>query len=90
MQNSGNKKPNFFVVGQPKAGTTALYHFLIQHPQVFLPPIKGLHFFDRDIREEGKRLSGFRRRLSERTLEDFLVNYETVKNETAIGDVTPI
>jgi hypothetical protein len=85
-----SKKPNFFVVGQPKAGTTALYNFLIQHPQVYLPPIKGLHFFDRDIREEGKRLSGLRRRLRELTLEDFLANYKSVKNEIAIGDVTPI
>jgi hypothetical protein len=29
--------PNFFVVGAAKAGTTALYSYLRQHPQVFIP-----------------------------------------------------
>lgn len=31
------RKPNFFVVGAPKCGTTALYHTLLKHPEVFLP-----------------------------------------------------
>lgn len=30
-------RPNFFIVGAPKCGTTALYHALRQHPEVFLP-----------------------------------------------------
>jgi hypothetical protein len=37
--------PNFFVVGAAKAGTTSLYAYLRQHPQVFLPKIKEPHFF---------------------------------------------
>lgn len=31
------KKPNFFIVGAHKAGTTALYEFLRQHPHVYMP-----------------------------------------------------
>lgn len=31
------RKPNFFVVGAPKCGTTALYHALLGHPEVYLP-----------------------------------------------------
>lgn len=30
-------KPNFFIVGAPKCGTTALYHALLEHPEVYLP-----------------------------------------------------
>lgn len=30
-------KPNFFIVGAPKCGTSALYHSLLGHPEVFLP-----------------------------------------------------
>lgn len=30
-------QPNFFIVGAPKCGTTALYHALLAHPEVFLP-----------------------------------------------------
>jgi len=37
--------PNFFVAGAPKAGTTSLYYFLAQHPQVYMSPIKEPTFF---------------------------------------------
>src|SRR6185503_6297315 len=39
------KLPNFFVAGAPKAGTTSLYHYLRQHPQVFMSRIKEPTFF---------------------------------------------
>lgn len=32
-----SRKPNFFIVGAPKCGTTALYHSLLEHPEVYLP-----------------------------------------------------
>jgi Sulfotransferase family len=37
--------PNFFIAGAPKAGTTALYFYLRQHPQVYMSPVKGPTFF---------------------------------------------
>jgi hypothetical protein len=37
--------PNFFVAGAPKAGSTALYFFLAQHPQVYMSPVKEPTFF---------------------------------------------
>jgi len=47
-----SRLPNFFIVGAPKAGTTSLYHYLDQHPQVYMSPIKEPHFFAEEIREE--------------------------------------
>lgn len=45
--------PNFFVVGVVKGGTTSLYHYLAQHPDVYLPPIKETnHFAAADISEK--------------------------------------
>tara|TARA_B100000242_G_scaffold293872_1_gene273457 strand:+ start:1832 stop:2785 length:954 start_codon:yes stop_codon:yes gene_type:complete len=44
------KKPNLFVVGAAKCGTTALYKFLSLHPEVYMSPIKEPHFFSKDIR----------------------------------------
>jgi len=41
--------PNFFIVGAPKCGTTALYHYLKQHPEIYLPGEKELHFFGSDL-----------------------------------------
>lgn len=37
--------PHFFVVGAPKAGTTAVYHWLRSHPAVFLPRVKEPSYF---------------------------------------------
>jgi hypothetical protein len=41
-------KPNFFIVGAPKSGTTSLYDYLKQHPDVFLPK-KELYYFCHDL-----------------------------------------
>lgn len=41
-------KPNFFILGAAKSGTTSLYHHLRQHPDVFLPSIKEPVFFSRN------------------------------------------
>jgi hypothetical protein len=41
-------KPNFLGLGAAKSGTTKLATLLRQHPDVFIPKKKGLHFFDQD------------------------------------------
>jgi len=37
--------PDFFVIGAPKAGTTALHAALARHPQLFLSPVKEPKFY---------------------------------------------
>lgn len=39
------KLPDFFVVGAAKSGSSSLYYFLIQHPQILMPTIKEPRFF---------------------------------------------
>ena len=39
------KKPDLFLVGAPRCGTTALYTYLKQHPEIFLSRIKEPQFF---------------------------------------------
>lgn len=41
--------PNFFIVGAPRCGTTSLYRYLGQHPDVFLPSVKEPRFFAPDL-----------------------------------------
>jgi hypothetical protein len=41
--------PNFLIVGVPKAGTTSLYKYLSQHPDVYVPKIKEPHYFSRNF-----------------------------------------
>jgi hypothetical protein len=37
--------PNFIVIGAPRAGTTSLYHYLRQHPQILMSRIKETNYF---------------------------------------------
>jgi hypothetical protein len=41
-------KPNLFIVGAPKTGTTALYEYLDQHPDVYFPR-KTIYYFCHDL-----------------------------------------
>ena len=45
--------PNFFLVGAPKSGTTALYQYLAQHPAIHMSPIKEPTFFAPEVVELG-------------------------------------
>ena len=44
-----NNRPNFFLVGAPKCGTTFLYNSLRKHPEIYLPAEKELHYFASDL-----------------------------------------
>lgn len=37
--------PNFLIIGAMKSGTTSLYNYLRQHPEVFVSPAKEAQFF---------------------------------------------
>ena len=39
--------PDFLVIGAQRAGTTWLHRVLQQHPNLWLPPVKELHYFDK-------------------------------------------
>lgn len=43
------RKPNFFIVGAAKCGTTSLHDYLDQHPEIFLPAHKEPLYFARDL-----------------------------------------
>lgn len=41
--------PDFYLVGAPKCGTTAMNQFLSQHPEIFIPSCKEFHYFGSDL-----------------------------------------
>lgn len=53
--------PDFFIVGAAKAGTTSLYHYLEQHPQIYMSPIKEPNHFSSDTLLEALRPSAIKR-----------------------------
>jgi hypothetical protein len=45
---SSKKRADFFIVGAPKSGTTALDHYLSAHPDIFMAK-KEIHYFGSDL-----------------------------------------
>jgi Sulfotransferase domain len=68
--------PNFVIVGTMKGGTTSLYHYLRQHPEVFMPEAKELHFFVAE-----KNLS--------RGLDWYERNFAGAEGAVAVGEASP-
>jgi len=69
--------PNFICPGAQKSATTTLYDLLCQHPDVYLPDVKELHFFD-NKENYSKGISWY--------LDKYFSN---VRNEKIIGEITP-
>jgi hypothetical protein len=44
--------PNFFIAGAAEAGTISLYHYLNQHPDIFMSPVKEPCYFAQEMRPE--------------------------------------
>lgn len=77
-------KPNFFLIGAPKCGTTSLYYYLKEHSDVFLPEIKEQHFFSQPEVKDTYYDVYFAN-----TLEEYLDNYKDSKSEKIIADISP-
>jgi hypothetical protein len=77
--------PNFFIIGAQKAGTTSLYHYLDQHPQIYMSPIKEPHFFE-GMQSEYRRPGRKTKPVTE--LGDYLALFEGVSDEKAIGEAS--
>jgi hypothetical protein len=52
VQQTTHLWPNFFIAGAPKTGTTSLYHYLRQHPQIYVSPVKEPCYFASEVRLE--------------------------------------
>lgn len=75
--------PNFFIVGAAKAGTTSLYRYLDQHPDVYMPSVKEPHWFSR---VEPNPQRGVR---PVTTDAEYLALFKGRENERAVGEASP-
>ncbi len=78
--------PDFFIVGHPKSGTTALYEMLGQHPQIYMSDIKEPKFFATDMRARFQSARGHE--LPE-TLEQYLSLFTAATPEQLAGEASP-
>lgn len=87
------RKPNLFIVGHPKSGTTALHHFLEQHPDVYMSTPKEPKYFCKDLHQESdifhksKKLTTI---FPFRQEKDYLKLFSNVKKEKLIGESSAI
>jgi hypothetical protein len=71
--------PNFLIIGAMKSGTTALYYYLEQHPQIYMSPVKEPNFFCSEENSDGN----FAARLG--AYQDL---FRDVSGEIAIGEAS--
>jgi hypothetical protein len=77
--------PDFFIVGQPKSGTTALYTMLRRHPQIFMPDNKEPWFFAEELHNRTPpRPAG-----TPTTLDQYLKLFESATAAQRVGEATP-
>ena len=81
--------PNFLIVGAAKSGTTSLYHFLNQHPDVFLSPARKEGRFFSGIGDGSVYWPAFYHFPLAEDLDAYRGLFETWSGQRAIGDVSP-
>lgn len=93
--------PNFLIIGAMKSGTTSLYHYLKQHPQIYMSPVKEPKFFalegeklypgyQEDQKFEWHGSGGLTRIDGVRDIETYRQLFKEVSQEKAIGEASPL
>ena len=77
-------KPNLFVVGAPKCGTTFLYKKLQNHPDLFFPKIKELNYFSLEQLNQASYYKDYKTN----SLDKYLRFYEMGKKEKYLVDAS--
>lgn len=72
------RKPDFFIVGAPKCGTTAFHRYLMAHPEIFMAAKKESHFFSTDITSHEHI----------RDLASYLSLFDSANQEKRIGEAS--
>jgi hypothetical protein len=91
------RAPDFFIVGNPKSGTTALYEMLRRHPQIFMPALKEPHFLAAEEPPQEAAAapgltvssSGPPAGMLPRTLEEYLVLFAAARPHQRVGEASP-
>jgi hypothetical protein len=73
------RRPDFFIVGAFKAGTTALYEYLRAHPQLFLSVPKEPMYFGQDLTPRYRRM----------THDEYLALFKDARDDQHAGEASP-
>ena len=73
--------PNFLGIAAVKAGSTSIYRYLGEHPEIYVSPVKETNFFA----YEGQR----ERRFRIRSWREYEAQFVGVAGEAAVGEFSP-
>ncbi len=79
-----SRLPDFFVIGPPKSGTTALYEMLRQHPEIYMSKVKEPRFFASDLPSSFQRHSD----VPPLTYEDYLALFADARPDQRAGEAS--
>ena len=86
-------KVNFFVIGQPKCGTTSIFHYFKKHSSVFISEQKQLYFFAKEHNNHRRQFKDFNTEYYTKyynyNFEDYIARFDFAKEYTVYGDITP-
>lgn len=88
------KLPNFIIIGAGKSGTTSLYEYLSEHPDVFMSGIKETNFFALEgtemVDSENDPDQMFHYPWSITDWEAYQALFTDATNHKAVGEVSPM
>ncbi len=80
------KRPNLFIVGAPRCGTSSLHNYLDQHPQVFMSAVKEPHFFSKDMNRAYEDYQGRKLPTLFKDLKQYLALFSQAGEEKILGE----
>ena len=81
--------PNFLIIGQIKGGTSSLYHYCKEHPEIFMPSLKEARFFAIDNQNPNHLKEHGGPYFPIKTIDEYKKLFDGVKHEKAIGEASP-
>lgn len=85
--------PNFLIIGAAKAGTTAVYDYLGEHPDIYMSPLKETNFLALEghpLNFSGPGDDDYINKWSIVRLEEYCAQFQGVTTETAVGEASPL
>lgn len=80
----GARAPDFYIVGHPKSGTTAMYEMLRMHPGIFMPELKETRFFAGELHPGTRGTWPY-----PSTIEEYLELFAPARPGQRVGEASP-
>ena len=79
------ERQNFVIIGAAKAGTTSLYDYLAQHPQIYMPGKETNFFCQGNLKKYSCQTDSIKFSI----VDKYKTLFKGVSNEIVIGEVCP-